>query len=691
MSDLVRLDHYDDIGIIVINNPPVNALGIGVRQGIAAALREAWEDETIASIVLVAEGRTFPAGADISEFDAPAQSPGLPELCDLVEASPKPVLAALHGTTLGGGLELAMAAHYRVAAEGSRLGLPEISLGLLPGAGGTQRAPRLMGADAALDLMLSGRMIRAETAYKFGLIDGVAPADQLQKVVVALAAETTQPRPTREMRQHLKDGAQFMARLAARRPQVSGSRAELAILDCVEAALLLPFDVGQERERAAFAECLASPASAALRHVFFAERHAVKFAELGAAKPAPVARVGLVGGGAMACEIASACLLAALPVTQVVEGEGGIDLAFDRIAAQFERAVKARRVSEEEGLRRLKQLRLRADLSSLADADLIIEAQGEDAALKASTIAALNPIAKAEAVIASHTEYCDLAPLQAAFDRPEAMLGLRLATPMAQFDLAEVSVAPDSRAEAVATLHDVLRGMGKLPVRVKAGSGLITMRLVAALTRVADRILLDGASPADVDQAMLGFGFPHGLYQFHDEIGLDIARSKRARQSFAHDPRTLYLADRLCEAGFLGRKVRRGYYLYADDALHSPTGHMNPDMLSRLEDERRAKSIEPRSFTAAEVMDQLRLCLINEGAHLLEEQSVSQPSDIDVALIHGFGYPRARGGPMHEADQMTLFEVARALEALAKADPPAWSVSRLLTRLASERATFAGL
>lgn len=689
MKHPVRLERQNGVACIIIDNPPVNALSAAVRQGIGVALQAAQDDPEITAIVLAAGGRTFPAGADISEFGKTPQDPSLPELCDMVEASDKPVLAALHGTVLGGGLELAMAAHYRIAAEGTKLGLPEVNLGIFPGAGGTQRAPRLIGPDRALDLMLIGKPINTKTAMDVGLIDGDAPAEDLRDVVKGLAAETTKRRPTRDNRAHLKDGATYMARIAARRLTAEQTPEATAMLNCVEAALLLPFDAGLEMERDAFLDCLSSDRSAGMRHAFFAERKAAKFTELKDADPGPLDRIGVIGGGAHGGEIATACLMAGLPVTLIEQGEDGANAAFDRLAKRFEQAVVSGRMSEDASIKTLSQLHLSTDLVDLVEADVIIEALPEDAALQQRIFKTLSKIAKPGSVLTTQTAYGALDALQAASGRAGDTLAVHFAAPLDRFSLMEIGVPAGADPAATVTLHALAKRLGKTPVWAKAQPGLIGMRLMAAMLTAGNRMLLDGASPAEIDNAMRDFGMPMGLYQRQDMDGLDLAWSRRKAEVATPDPRSLSLADRMCEAGWLGHKVRRGYYLYAEDA--NAKAVPNPDMHKLLTDERRAKGITAHSFTDAQIIDRLRLAIVNAAAHLLEDGVAKRPSDIDAVMIHGHGYPRATGGPMYETDKSTPFEALRAIEALAEDDPNIWQPAPLLRKLAAERARFESL
>lgn len=687
MKHPVRLERQNGVAVIAIENPPVNALSAAVRRGILGALHAALSDDKTNAIVLAANGRTFPAGADISEFGKPLQEPDLPDLCDLIEASPKPVIAAIHGTTLGGGLELAMAAHYRVAHEGALLGLPEVNLGILPGAGGTQRTPRLVGVDAALDLMLSGKPITAQKAHQIGLVDGLA-GDDLRDVVKALAAETTEVKPTRALRHHLADGGRYMARIAEKRTQMGPELAPNKIVDCVENALLLPFDVGRSMEREAFLECLGSRASQGLRHAFFAERLASKFPEQKQVEPRPIDRVGIIGGGLMGSGIAIACLNAGLPVTLVEQGEAGVSAALERIGAHYQRSVAKGRLTEVQGAGALNYLNLTTDLEAVAQADVIIEALPEDLALKSGVFEKLGGLAKPGAVLASNTSYQDIGVLAGASGRPADTLAMHFFAPAHSMKLVEVGVAEVTDPQATVTAHALAKRLKKIPVRCAAKPGFIGNRILQAYRRAADRMLLAGAVPAQIDTAMRGYGFALGPYQAQDFSGLDISWARRKADPNWPNLQDLELADWMCEAGWFGQKTGRGYYTYEKGARH---GVPNPDMLELLKAERLAKEITPRDFTDQDIRDRILSAMVNEGAWLLEEGVASRASDIDVVMVHGFGYPRARGGPMQDADLTTPFEVVRRISTFAQDDPDIWKIAPVLQNLANERQKFSDL
>ena len=692
----VRLERQGNVALIVIENPPVNALGVAVRRGIAAALNAAVADDRTQAIVIAANGRTFPAGADIREFDMEPQEPSLGQLCRLVETASKPVIAVVHGTALGGGLELAMAAHYRVASRDARMGLPEIHLGILPGAGGTQRLPRLVGPELALDMMLTGNQISAGIAAEIGLVDQVTDGD-LRAEAVAYARSVTEVRPTSENRTHLVNGGAYMSAVSARRAKVTmelgpNALAPLKIVDCVESALLLPIDTGLQVERSAFEDCLASRESAGLRHAFFAERAAAKFPEAAEAKPAQIESVAIIGGGMMGSGIAIAALQSGFSVTLVEQGESGVNAALERIGAFYERSIAKGRLSEAQGAAALTHLQLTNKLDTLGDADLIIEAIGEDFDLKAGMLAEIGGLAKPDAVIATNTSYLDLEALAAATGRPADTIGLHFFAPAQVNKLVEIGVHDAASAQAVVTGLGFAKAMGKTPVRARVqggfGAGYIGNAILEAYRHAADIMLEDGATPTQIDGAMRSFGFQLGPYQVADMSGLDISYARR--QSKPRDPNARYveIADKIVEQGWLGQKTGRGYYIYAEGARQ---GVPNGDVLKLIAEHRAQKGIVARKFSDRDIRDRILLAIVNTGARLLGEGVAARPSDIDTVMVHGFGYPRSRGGPMMDADATTPSIIASRLSVLAPEEPSLWSAAPVLTMLARERQRFADL
>ncbi len=682
MTEPVRLERTSGLAVIVIDNPPVNALGAAVRQRLAKAMAEAVADDTVTAIVLTADGRTFPAGADIAEFGQPVVAPSLPDLCNQIEASPKPVLAALHGTVLGGGLELAMAAHFRVAHEAAQLGLPEITLGLIPGAGGTQRTPRLIGVEAALELMLSGLPISAQEAHELGLVDGVA-GDDLRDIVIMLAKETPSVNPASKKRQHMMDGTEYMAQIALWRAELGDELAPNKIVDCVEAALLLPFEGGMDLEREAFAECLASPVSAGLRHAFFAERRVAKFPELKDSHARPVDHIGILGGRVAGAALACACLDAGFPVTVLERGQAGTTQALERIGRHYQREAAAGRVSQQKGAEALDRLTLTDDPAKMGSADFVLDCMPEDTARKTQMLRNLDAVLKPGAIYAANTPDQDVEALAHVAGRPADTLIFHMTGPGAK--LAEIGVLRHTAPDVVVTAHALARALRKVPVRCAAEPDLVANTLLHAYREACDRLLLRGALPNQVDGALRKFGMVIGPYEMLDHTGLHIAHMRRKSRS---TPKALMLLDRMAEAGWLGRKSGQGYYVYD---FEGGAGMLNPKMVQLLEAERQQRRVELEAISDADICTEVVLALIAAGAGLVERGVVQRPSDIDAVMIHGLGYPRARGGPMHEGDQMGTFDVARRIDKLAEKDPKGWRVAPVLRKLAAERHRFSDL
>ena len=671
-----------DVAVLTIRNPPVNALSHAVRAGIAEAMDRA-EGEAKA-VVIVGDGRTFIAGADISEFGKPPKDPWLPDLCDRIEASPLPVVAAIHGTALGGGLEVAMAAHYRVAVPSAKVGLPEVLLGIMPGAGGTQRAPRLAGSEDALRLITTGRHVPAQDAHAMGLVDRIADGEP-RAVGLAYARDLIEtkegPRRTSEMPnpEPLDWDAAHAEALARGRGQIAPATAVRA----VQAASELPYPEGLKRERELFQELMDSPQREGLIHAFFAERAVAKLPELKGVESRPIAHVGVIGGGTMGSGIATACLLAGLPVTLVEATEEALRRGFSTIEKNLDGAVQRGKISPE--AREEVELHAGTDMERLAEADLIVEAVFEDMGVKKEIFARLDAVAKPGAVLASNTSYLDVDEIAATTNRPEDVLGLHFFSPAHVMKLLEIVHGAKTAPEVLATGFALAKRLGKTPVRAGVCDGFIGNRILNRWRTAVDHMVLDGASPYEVDRALEAFGMAMGPYKVADLAGLDIGWANRKRMAAARDPadRDPVFSDRLCEQGHFGRKTGRGFYDYA-----SGKPEETEDTLRIVEDSRDGPG---RDFSHEEIQRRTMAAMVDEAARVVDEGIAARPLDVDVTLVHGYGFPRWRGGPMLWADREGLEGLAADIRRYGEEDPRFWRLSPMLERLAAEGGRFADL
>jgi 3-hydroxyacyl-CoA dehydrogenase len=684
----VSLIRENGIAIITIDNPPVNALSQAVRQGLIDAVRTIAGDGTIRGVILACAGKTFVAGADIREFGKPPAPPMLRDVIDAIEALDKPVVAAIHGTALGGGFELALGCHYRVMGSRSFVGLPEVTLGIIPGAGGTQRLPRLAGTTAAIDMITSGRRVDAAEALKLSIADDIAKNNLLSAAKDMLAAKITAPVPRLSERSPPASSSDAFAE--TRKYLVGKSRGQISplrALDLLQETAGSSFDAGMAREAEVFAELRNSGQARALRHIFFAEREIAKIPEADA-KPAAIAQLGVVGGGLMGTGIAVAALLAGLPVTLVERDQAAADLARERALGLLKASVeRGKLASSDYDAIVAGRLKTTAAYVDLASADLVIEAAFEDMEVKQAIFRELDKATKPEAVLASNTSYLDVGAIAQITRRPQKVIGLHFFSPAHIMKLLEVVVPQDAAAESVATGFALGRKLGKIAVRAGVCDGFIGNRILSAYRKQAEYLMEDGAAPAEIDAAFRQFGLPMGVFEMQDMAGLDIIWANRKAQASRRDPEERYvrIVDLICERGRFGRKTGSGYYSYA-----SKTPAPDDETLAIIAGERRRKGIVSRNFTADEIMDRILLAMINEGARILDEGIALRSSDIDVVLVNGYGFPRWRGGPMFMADELGSAEVLRRIEAQAKDDAYFWKPSPLLRRLAQAGGNFGG-
>ncbi|MEG0922618.1 MAG: 3-hydroxyacyl-CoA dehydrogenase NAD-binding domain-containing protein [Comamonas sp.] len=684
--------------VVTINNPPVNALSQAVRQGLADAVAQAQGDDEIKAVLLVGSGKAFIAGADIREFGKPAMPPSLPDVLMQLESSDKLVIAAIHGPALGGGLEVALSCHYRLAVSGAKLGLPEVQLGLLPGAGGTQRTPRLIGVKAALDLMLSGRHAGAEEALTMGLVDKVEPAGtDARSAGLAYANQLLDEKaPARRTRE-----AAALADKAASQAELDAAKAESAkknrglfspgkIIECVQGALDLPFDEGMKNERKLFVQCLESPQRAGLIHAFFAEREVAKVPEAKAAAPRALNAIGVVGGGTMGAGITVSALDAGFTVTMVERDDESIARGRANVEKVYDGLISKGRMTAEKKAATMARYTGSTDYAALAQVDLVIEAVFEEMGVKKAVFAELDKVCKSGAVIATNTSYLDIDAIAASISRPQDVIGLHFFSPANIMKLLEIVVPAKVSADVVATAFELAKRMKKVPVRAGVCDGFIGNRILAVYREAANYMLEDGASPYQIDDAVREFGYPMGPFQVADLAGGDIGWATRKRKAATRDPKARYvqIADRIAEKGWFGQKTQRGYYLYPQGAR---AGQQDPEVLAIVDAERARAGVTPRTFTNEEIMRRYMAAMVNEGANVVREGIALRPLDVDVTFLYGYGFPRFRGGPMKWADMVGLDKILADIKEFAKEDALFWKPSPLLVELVEKGENFESL
>ena len=696
-AEVVTRELRGKVLLVSIDHAPVNALSADVRCGLLAAIEAADNDKAVEAVLIVGAGRNFIAGADIREFGKPPVAPSLPDLCNRIEACAKPVVAALHGAALGGGLEVALAAHYRIAVDGAKLGLPEVQLGLLPGAGGTQRTPRLIGAQAALDLILSGRHASAKEALALGLVDRVGHSGDVLAEGLAyvheLLADHAPVRRTRDAAVPGEHAANLAAVATARAETAKKSRgllSPLKIVDAIEAAIEQPFDDGLRVERTLFLQCLESPQRAGLIHAFFAEREVLKAPETRNATPRALNTIGVVGGGTMGAGIAVAVLDAGLPVTMIERDDASLARGRAHIEKVYDGLIAKGRLSADKKANLMARWSGSTSYDALADADLVIEAVFEELGVKKAVFAELDRVCKQRAVLATNTSYLDIDALAASISRPQDVIGLHFFSPANIMKLLEVVVPKQVSADVVATAFELAKKLRKTPVRAGVCDGFIGNRVLAVYRSAADAMMEGGASPYQIDAAVRAFGFPMGPFQVVDLAGGDIGWAARKRRAATRNPEARYvqIADRLCERGWFGQKTGRGFYLYPEG---SRSGTPDPEVEAIIEAERTRASITPRAFTDEEIIRRYMAAMINEGANVVHEGIALRPLDVDVTFLYGYGFPRYRGGPMKYADTVGLPTILADIHEFAKEDPLFWKASPLLIDLVERGADFASL
>jgi 3-hydroxyacyl-CoA dehydrogenase len=661
IAPVVRIESRGNVALILIDNPPVNASSQAVRQGLRGAIETINGDAAIEAVVIACEGRTFVAGADIKEFGKPPLAPSLPDVLTEVEAARKPVVAAVHGTALGGGFELALACHARVLDAKAIVGLPEVKLGLIPGAGGTQRLPRLIGLRGAIDLAASGRQVKAEEALALGVADSIAEGDLRESAIAH--ARSLIGRPIRRLSESAAppfDRAEIDAALVEIARKSRGQASPLVAAQTVLLAAELPFAKGMARERLAFIECLQSDQSKAMRYAFSAEREAPRAPQLEGVGPRKVERVGIIGAGTMGAGIAVAFADAGFRVSVVETSEAAVEAGRKRIAAPWDRQLKSGRLSAEQYEARSAGVDVGGDFAALAICDLVVEAAFEDMAVKQDIFGRLGAIAKPGAILATNTSYLDVGAIGEASGRPGDVIGLHFFSPANIMRLVEVVEAPASAKDAVATGVAVAKKLGKIAVVCGVCDGFIGNRILAHWRPIVDMMIEDGAAPEEVDAALEEFGFAMGPYAVGDLAGLDIGWARRKRLAPTLNPNVRYaatIADELCERGRFGQKTGAGWYSYSGGKKS-----IDPLVTGLIEKVRAQKHREQRSFSKDMIQRLVRAAIVNEGARVLSDGIARRALDIDVVLIHGYGYPVWRGGPMFEADALGLAQVLSDIE-----------------------------
>jgi 3-hydroxyacyl-CoA dehydrogenase len=699
----VHCERRDGIALLAVDNPPVNALSAALRVRLLEQVRAAAADPAVAALVITGAGASFIAGADIREFGKPTPPglPILPEVIEAIEGLDKPAVAAINGTCAGGGLELALGCHARVALASARLGLPEVRLGLIPGAGGTQRLPRLIGLAPAIEMITGGELIPAARAAALGLVDRVVEGEIVAAALAEarrLAASGAPPRRTGALEERLAADRAGPDPIGPARLRVAakgrGATAPLRALDAVAGALRLPLAEGLAAERAIFQECLASEQSAALRHVFLAERAAAKVPGLpsgpGSSAPAPVAAVAVIGCGTMGAGIAMSFANAGLPVTVVENEAGRLETGLAGIDRTYRQGVERGRLAAAEGEARRGRIAGATALGAAAGADLVIEAVFEDLDLKRRLFAELGRICRPDAILATNTSSLDVGAIAAAAARPERGLGLHFFSPASVMRLVEVVRPPAVDAVVLARALATVKRIGKVAVVVGVCDGFVGNRMLHAYQRQANALLLEGATPEQVDAALEGFGFAMGPFAVGDLAGLDVGWRVRQQRIARGQPRLpeYEVADRLCALERFGQKSGRGWYRYgADGRSREP----DPETLALIEQVAAERGIARRPVAAPEILERCLYPLINEGARLLEEGVALRPGDIDTIWINGYGFPAWRGGPMHHADAVGLPEIRDRLAALAAGGPAHLRPARLLGELAEGGRRFADL
>ena len=657
MTSPIRTERHDNVLVIISDNPPVNALGQAVRAGLVDGIAQALSDDSVEAVVIRCDGRTFFAGADITEFGKPPQGPSLPEALDKLEASDKPVVAAIHGTALGGGCEVALACHYRVAVPSAKMGLPEVKLGLIPGAAGTQRLPRLVGAEAALPLVAIGNPISAKKAKEIGLLDELVGEDSLAADAIAFAkSKIGQPVPRSSEGDANQDGIKnpdiFDEFRAKNGRKMRGFDAPNAAIEAVKAAGELSYAEGVKKERELFGKLMTGTQSKAMRHYFFAERAANKVDDIPADTPLiDIKKVGIIGAGTMGGGIAMNFLSAGIPVTILEMKQEALDRGTATMRKNYEATAKKGRMTAEQVEQAMGILTPTLEYSDLADCDLVIEAVYESMDVKKDVFGKLDEVVKDGAILASNTSYLDINEIATATKRPGYVLGLHFFSPANVMKLLEVVRGEKTRDDVLATAMKLSKKIGKVAAVSGVCPGFIGNRMLSKRQEQANQLILEGANYWDVDDVLLDFGFPMGPFQMGDLAGIDIG--------WHRDPnKVTTIREALCAVGRFGQKAGKGFYDYDEARQRTPSDEVKQIIADFAEKE----GNEQRDISKDEIRERLLYPMVNEGAKILDEGMAQRASDIDVVWINGYGWPLYTGGPMFWADTIGLDTVVAGLE-----------------------------
>lgn len=657
MTSPIRTERHDDVLVIVSDNPPVNALGQAVRQGLKDGIEQALADNEVKAVVIRCDGRTFFAGADITEFGKPPQGPNLPETLDAMEAGDKPVVAAIHGTALGGGCEVALACHYRVAVPSAKLGLPEVKLGLIPGAAGTQRLPRVVGVEAALPMVVNGNPIPAAKAEAIGLVDKIVGEDSLEADAIAFAREQI-GKPVRRSSEGtahqggVKNPDMFDEFRAKNARKIRGFDAPDAAIKAVKAATELPYAEGVRKERELFTGLMSGTQSAAMRHYFFAERAANKIDDIDPATPLiDIQKVGVIGAGTMGGGIAMNFLSAGIPVTILEMEQAALDRGTGVIAKHYERTAAKGRMKPEQVEQAMGLLTGTLDYADLADCDLVIEAVYESMEVKKEVFGKLDEVVKQGAILASNTSYLNVDEIAQATKRPGYVLGLHFFSPANVMKLLEIVRGAETRDDVLLTSMKLAKKIGKVAVVAGVCHGFIGNRMLSPRQQQANALIMEGAKYWEVDDVLLEFGFPMGPFQMADLAGIDIG--------WHRDPsKVTTIREALCAAERFGQKNGKGFYDYDEARQRTPSDDVQRIIAEFAEREGTGQ----REISKDEIRERLLYPMVNEGAMILDEGMAQRASDIDVVWINGYGWPIYTGGPMFWADTIGLDTVVEGLE-----------------------------